>query len=135
MKDRRHHSHSWGQQLAAMIISPLAEKNPLKSMSSIAPIVLSMSRITVAVFTCVVASRIAYATTIGWPEATLAMAIIFAIPVLRALDKVSPQEVISFGTKIVERFGVGDVAQPPFPGMDHNEQGAIDDQPHPGQDA
>lgn len=107
----------------AVLLSPFAEKNPVRALSSVAPIVLSMSRVTVAVFTAVDAYRLATAKTIGWPEATLAMALVFALPVLAALSKVSPSEVVAFGAKIIERFGVGDVAQAPFAGMDYNERG------------
>ncbi len=105
----------------ATLLSPFAEKNPVKALSNIAPIVLSMSRVTVAVFTAVDAYRLATAETIGWPEATLAIALVFALPVLAALSKVSPEEIVAFGAKIIERFGEGDVAQPPFPGMDMHE--------------
>lgn len=107
----------------ATLLSPFAEKNPVKALSNVAPIVLSMSRVTVAVFTVVDAYRLATAKTIGWPEATLAIALVFALPILAALSKVSPSEVVAFGAKIVERFGVGDVAQMPFAGMDFNERG------------
>lgn len=109
--------------ILAVLLSPFAEKNPVKALSSVAPIVLSMSRVTVAVFTAVDAYRLATAKSIGWPEATLAIALVFALPVLSALNKVSPQEVVAFGARIIERFGVGDVAQPPFPGMDSHERG------------
>lgn len=95
----------------AILLSPFAEKNPVKALSSVAPIVLSMSRVTVAVFTAVDAYRLATAKSVGWPEATLAIALVFALPVLSALNKVSPQEVVAFGAKIIERFGVGDVGQ------------------------
>ena len=110
-------------KVAAIVLSPIAEKNPVKALSSLAPIVLSMSRITVAVFTAVVAYRLANAATIGWPEATLAIALVFALPVLAALNKLSPSEVVAFGERIIERFGVGGTAQPPFPGMDQDESG------------
>lgn len=98
----------------AVAISPLAEKNPLRALSSVAPVVLSMSRVTVAVFTGVDAYRLARATTIGWPEVTLAIALVFALPVLSALGKVSAPEVVAFGAKMIERFGVGDVAAAPY---------------------
>lgn len=121
MTDRRH--HPWWVKLLVMLVSPVAEKNPVKTLASVAPVVFSMSRITVAVFTYVDAVRIAHAPTIGWPEATLALGNIFALPLLAALGKVSPSEVLAFGEKIVGRFGVGEVAQPPFPGMDRHEDG------------
>lgn len=114
---------SWMRSAGAFIISPLAEKNPIKTYSSCAPIVLSMSRIAVATFVVVDAIRLAHAVAIGWPEATLAIGLVFALPVLRALDKVSPHEVLAFGSIMMNRFGVGDVAAPPFPGMDQNEHG------------
>lgn len=110
-------------KILATLLSPFAEKNPVKALSSYAPLVLSMSRITVAVFTGVVSWRLAHAPTIGWPEATLAISLVFALPVLAALSKVSPSEVVAFGSKIIDRFGVGDVAQAPYPEMDHDERG------------
>lgn len=114
---------SWMRSAAVFVISPLAEKNPVKMYASEAHVVLSMSRIAVATFLVVDAIRLAHVTAIGWPEATLAIGIVFALPILRALDKVSPHEVLAFGAGIISRFGVGDVAQPPFPGMDQNEHG------------
>lgn len=124
MSERRRHGPL--VQLAAIVLSPIAEKNPVKALSSLAPIVLSMSRITVLVFTIVDASRLATAEMIGWPEVTLAIALVFALPVLAALNKVSASEVVAFGGKILERFGVGAVAQPPYPSMDQDER---DDEP------
>lgn len=112
--------------ILAAVLSPVMEKNPVKLMSAVTPFVFSMSRISVAVFTAVDAYRIAMAQSIGWPEATLALGCMFAIPLLRALDKVSAQEALAFGTEIVKRFGVGDAA-PPHAGMDSNEEGAYHD--------
>ena len=94
-------------EIVATLVSPLTEKNPVKVMSSITPVVFSMSRIIVAVFAMVDAYRLAHAVTIGWPEAAITIAVIFALPVLAALSKVSAAEVVGFGKQILERFGVG----------------------------
>jgi hypothetical protein len=109
------------QQFAATVLSPIAEKNPVKALSSIAPVVLSGSRITVGVFTAVDAYRLAHAATIGWPEVTLAIALVFALPVLAGLSKVAPAEAIAFGEKILDRFGVGDVGKAPPPAFEPHE--------------
>lgn len=113
MIDRRH--HPWWVHILAFIVSPISEKNPVKVLSSFAPIMLSGSRITVAVFTYVIARRLLETkVAIGWPESTMVLGLIFALPLLAALEKMSPADVVAFGTKIVERFGIGDVAQAAF---------------------
>ncbi|MDP1859697.1 MAG: hypothetical protein Q8K82_13560 [Gemmatimonadaceae bacterium] len=113
MIDRRH--HPWWVHVLAFLVSPISEKNATKVLASFAPIMLSGSRVTVAVFAYVMAKRLLETkTAMGWPESTIVLGLIFALPILAALEKVSPQDVVAFGEKIVGRFGLGDVAKAPF---------------------
>lgn len=117
-------NHTWFEKLLAMILSPIAEKNPVKLLASDAPVTLSMSRISVGVLIVALVHRLwAPTTPMGWPEATLGIGLVFAPVVLTALGKISPDEVVAFGEHIIDRFGVGDVAKPPYPNMDLAENG------------
>ncbi len=89
------------------ILSPLMEKNPLKLHA--APVVLSMSRLIVLAFAAGMLRQLWGAGIAGWPEATLAIAIVLALPVLNALDRSNPHQVLSLARELVGRFGVGDV--------------------------
>ncbi|MDB4878095.1 MAG: hypothetical protein JWM41_4541, partial [Gemmatimonadetes bacterium] len=44
-----------------------------------------------------------------WPDATLAIAIVLALPILGALERVHPQDVVELAKTLVTRFGVGGV--------------------------
>jgi hypothetical protein len=127
MIDRRH--HPWWLHVLAFLLSPWLEKNPMKLLTWLSPIMLSCARITVSVFTYVMARRLLDTkTAIGWPEMIGMIGLVFALPILAALEKVSPQDVIAFGAKIIERFGVGGVAQADTP-ADHEtmiDRGTID---------
>ncbi len=113
-----------------VLFSAIAEKNPIKALSVDAPVSLSMSRITVLVFTIAMADRLTHAKALGWPEATLSIALVLALPLLTALSKLSPREVALFGTALLARFGVGDVAQ--YPPLDtSDERGEFADLPDP----
>ena len=43
----------------------------------------------------------------GWPDATLSIAIVLALPLLAALERVKPTEVLAFAKTLVNRFGIG----------------------------
>jgi hypothetical protein len=91
------------------LLSPWAEKNPARAMSVDAPYVFSMSRAIVTAFAYGMYQQMRTAGIAGWPEATLCIALVYAIPVLNALSKVSAQEVVAFGSNLINRFGIGEV--------------------------
>lgn len=101
--------YRFGRALLFAALSPLAEKNPSRVLAVDAPFVFSISRIIVTVFSYGMYRQMRTAGIAGWPEATLCIALVYAIPILDALSKVSVAEVVEFGRAIVARFGIGAV--------------------------
>jgi hypothetical protein len=90
-------------------LTPLLEKNVIKTLSVDTPVVFSMSRVIVLGFTVAMLRQIWYAGIAGWPDATLAIAVVLALPILGALEKVDPSQVVDLAKTLVGRFGAGDV--------------------------
>jgi hypothetical protein len=96
-------------QLLLALLTPLLEKNLIKTLSFEAPVVFSMSRVIVLAFAIGELRQIWRAGVAGWPEATLAIAIVLALPLLGALERVRPSEVVGLAKSLVARFGEGGV--------------------------
>src|SRR5690242_1742213 len=95
--------------LLTALLTPLLEKNAIKTLSIDTPVVFSMSRLIVLSFAIAVMRQIWRAGIAGWPDATLAIAIVLALPMLGALERVRPTEVVELAKTLVSRFGVGAV--------------------------
>lgn len=93
------------------ILTPLLEKNVIKTLSFEAPVVFSMSRVIVLAFAVGELRQMWRAGIAGWPEATLAIAIVLALPLLGALERVRPSEVVGLGKALLARFGEGAARQ------------------------
>jgi hypothetical protein len=91
------------------IVTPLLEKNVLKTLPLDLPVIFSMSRVIVLAFACAMLRQIWRAGIAGWPEASLSIAIVLALPMLGALDKVKPAEALELAKVLLSRFGAGDV--------------------------
>jgi hypothetical protein len=91
------------------VVTPLLEKNLVKTLSLDAPVVFSMSRVIVLAFAVGELRQIWRAGIAGWPEATLAIAIVLALPLLGALERARPAEVLDLAKTLISRFGVGGV--------------------------
>ena len=92
------------------VITPLLEKNPAKALAaSGSAFVFSMSRIIVLAFATAMLRQLWQAGVSGWPDATLSIAIVLALPLLGALDRVSPEQVVALGGALIGRFGIGEV--------------------------
>ena len=92
------------------LITPLLEKNPSKTATfslCYVPMVLSMARVIVLLFALAMLHQIRYAGVAGWPDATLSIAIVLAMPLLNALDRVSAQDTISLARALFRQFGSG----------------------------
>lgn len=113
--------YRWLRAILFVVLSPVLEKNPVKSAHIDAPVVLSMSRCIVALFAWGMYWQIMKAGIVGWAEATLCIAIVYAVPILNALNDSSPEDVLSFGKAILERFGLGEIRKlgPIIPKDDH----------------
>ena len=90
-------------------LTPLLEKNVLKTFALDVPVVFSMSRLIVLAFAVGMLRQLWRAGIAGWPEATLAMAIVLALPMLAALERARPVDVLALAKALVNRFGTGAV--------------------------
>ena len=105
------------------LVTPLLEKNVVKTLAFDAPFVFSMSRVIVLAFAIGELRQMWRAGIAGWPEATLAIAIVLALPLLGALERARPSEVLELAKTLLSRFGVGGVSREPSKFDDHREDG------------
>ena len=90
-------------------VTPLLEKNVIKTLSLDVPVVFSMSRVIVLAFATAMLRQIWRSGIAGWPEATLAIAIVLAMPMLGAIERVSPTAMLELAKTMLGRFGIGGV--------------------------
>jgi hypothetical protein len=90
------------------LVTPLLEKNPVKALATDAALVFSMTRLIWLAFAIACLRQIGATGIAGWPEATLAIAIVLAPPLLSALERLEPKDVLSFGQVLLGRFGLGE---------------------------
>jgi hypothetical protein len=102
---------TWIRTILLAVLTPLLEKNVIKTLGVEAPVVFSMSRVIVLAFAVAMLHQIWHAGIAGWPEATLAIAIVLALPMLAALERVKPSEVVALAKTLVNRFGVGNTRE------------------------
>ena len=95
------------RMIALAALTPLLEKNVIKTLSLDLPMVFSMGRVIVLAFAIAMLRQIWRAGISGWPDATLSIAIVLAIPVFGALERVKPAEVVTLANTLINRFGVG----------------------------
>ncbi|MDB4913056.1 MAG: hypothetical protein JWM95_700 [Gemmatimonadetes bacterium] len=98
---------SFAQRAALALLTPLLEKNVLKTASLDVPMVFSMSRVIVLAFATAMVRQVWHAGVAGWPDATLAMAIVLALPIVGALERCSPEQVVGLTKTLLNRFGIG----------------------------
>lgn len=97
------------RSVAFALLTPLLEKNAVKTLTVEAPVVFSMSRVIVLAFAVSEVRQMWRAGVAGWPEATLAIAIVLALPLLGALERVRAADFVELAKTLVARFGVGGV--------------------------
>jgi hypothetical protein len=93
---------------AMAAVTPLLEKNLTKTLMFETPVVFSMSRIIVLAFAAGLLRQLWHAGIAGWPDATLAMATVLALPLLSALERLDPAKAVDLVSLLATRFGVGD---------------------------
>ena len=98
----------FAKRIAMALITPLLEKNVLKTASLDVPIVFSMSRVVVLAFAVAMLRQVWTAGITGWPDATLAISIVLALPVVGALERCAPEQLVDLTRTLLNRFGVGD---------------------------
>ena len=95
------------RRAALALLTPLLEKNVLKTASLDVPMVFSMSRVVVLSFAVAMLRQLWKAGIAGWPDATLAIAIVLALPIVGALERCAPEQVVGLTRTLLNRFGVG----------------------------
>jgi hypothetical protein len=115
------------RSIALALATPLLEKNSDKASAApwYVPMVFSMARVIVLAFAFVMVRQAERAGISGWPEATLSIAIVLALPILNALEHARASQVIALARTIVERFGQG--ATRPTPSVFNTEPCKTDD--------
>jgi hypothetical protein len=103
---------SLARSIALTILTPLLEKNVLKTITFDIPVVFSMSRVIVLAFAAAMIRQIWRTGIAGWPDATLAIAVVLALPIVGALDRAKPRDVLSVAKTLLGRFGVGSGTEP-----------------------
>ena len=97
--------------LLLAIATPLLEKNAEKTAAARSlkvPVVFSMARVIALAFAISMVHESWYAGVAGWPEATLSIAIVLTMPILSALERVTPHEAIELAKAMLARFGLGE---------------------------
>jgi hypothetical protein len=85
-------------------LTPLLEKNVIKTCTLDVPVVFSMSRVIVLAFAVGMLKQIWHSGVAGWPDATLAIAIVLALPILGALERANAEQVVDLTKTLVERI-------------------------------
>jgi len=107
----------WASALTAIralllaILTPLLEKNAEKTVAARhfkVPVVFSMARVIVLAFAISMMHETWVSGIAGWPEATLSIAVVLAMPLLSALEQVKPAKAVNLVKEILERFGHGE---------------------------
>ena len=96
------------RSIALAVLTPLLEKNVIKTIATDIPVVFSMSRVIVLAFAVALVRQIWRAGIAAWPDATLCVAVVLALPIVSTMDRVKPQEVLSVARRLIARFGVGE---------------------------
>lgn len=92
------------KSIGTAAITPVLEKNIGKTLSMSSPLVVSMSRLIVMAF-AVVMLREFWATGIdGWPDATLGIATVLALPVMNAIERAKPDDVLAVTRMLLARM-------------------------------
>lgn len=97
--------------LLLAIATPLLEKNAEKTVAARSlsvPVVFSMARVIVLAFAISMLHQGWRAGIAGWPEATLSIAIVLAMPILGVLERVKPAEAVALAKAVLARFGHGE---------------------------
>jgi hypothetical protein len=113
--------------VALAAITPLLEKNVLKTLPIDVPIVFSMSRVVVLAFAVGLMRQLWRAGIAGWPDATLAIAVVLALPLLGALERVAPEHIVDLTRALFERVGVGEARRTSSVYTSDREPSKLDD--------
>jgi hypothetical protein len=86
-------------------LTPVLEKNVVKTMAMDSKLVISMSRLIAVAFAIVTLKEFWNAGIDGWPDATLGIAVVLALPVMNAIGRANPDEVVALTRVLIARMG------------------------------
>ena len=86
-------------------LTPVLEKNLARTIAADSPLVVSMSRVIVLAFAAVMLKEFWHSGIDGWPDATLGIATVLALPVMNALERANPDEVVALTRVLIARMG------------------------------
>lgn len=93
------------KSVATTVLTPVLEKNAIKTLGVNSPLVVSMSRLIVLAFAAVTLREFWHNGINGWADAGLGIATVLALPVMSTLERASPDEVLAVTRLLLARFG------------------------------
>jgi hypothetical protein len=93
------------KSLGTTALTPVLEKNVVKTLGHASPIVVSMSRLIAMAFAAVMLREFWRSGINGWPDATLGIATVLALPLMSNLERANPDEVLAVTRLLLARFG------------------------------
>ena len=90
-------------------LTPLLEKNASKTLTTDVPIMFSMSRLVVLAFAIGMMRQLWAVGIVGWPDATLSISVVLALPILGALERATPEQVVDVTKALIGKLGVGEI--------------------------
>jgi hypothetical protein len=90
-------------------LTPLLEKNAIKTLTTDVPIMFSMSRLVVLAFAIGMMRQLWAVGIVGWPDATLSISVVLALPILGALERATPEQVVDVTKALIGTLGVGEI--------------------------
>lgn len=86
-------------------LSPVLEKNVVKTLATDSKLVLSMSRLIVVAFAAVVLKEFWQSGIGGWPNVALGIATVLALPLMSSLEHANPDQVLALTRLLLTRLG------------------------------
>ena len=99
------------KSVGATVLTPVLEKNVVKTLAMDSKLVVSMSRLIVMAFAVVMLKEFWHSGINGWPDAALGIATVLALPIMSSLEHANPDEVLALTRVILAKFG-GASAEP-----------------------
>ncbi len=93
------------KSVGTTVITPVLEKSAVKTLAMDSPIILSMSRLIAVGFAGVMLKHFWHGGINGWPDATLGIATVLALPVMNAIQRANPDEVVALTRVLLARIG------------------------------
>jgi hypothetical protein len=92
------------KSLGVAALTPVLEKNVVKTLAMDSPLVVSMSRLIAMVFAAVVLREYWQTGIDGWPDATVGIATVIALPMMNAIERAKPDDVMAITRLLLARM-------------------------------